>query len=87
MEGESYEDQVQLRRWCEVTEPIVRVGMINLIGLPALVKAEIQWGLFAHSQIKAGPPGIWPGFSGWPTTPASTGSPRWWSWTPAALTA
>ncbi|MEV1170932.1 hypothetical protein [Nonomuraea sp. NPDC049784] len=52
MEAESYEDDVQLRRWCAVTEPIVRVGVINLTGLPALVKAEIQWGLFAHTQIK-----------------------------------
>jgi integrase len=36
-------------RWCRTAEPIYRAGVVNLLGLPALVKAELQWGLYAHA--------------------------------------
>lgn len=39
-----YDDETAFRRWCGQQSPIMRGGEINLRGLPALVKAEIQWG-------------------------------------------
>lgn len=45
-----YDDQAEFSRWCMRQDPSYRLGIINLTGLASLVKAEIQWGLYAHSQ-------------------------------------
>lgn len=50
-----YDDETAFRRWCAQQSPIMRGGEINLRGLPALVKAEIQWGLHAHAQRRGAP--------------------------------
>lgn len=51
----TYVDETAFRRWCAQQPPIMRGGEINLGGLPALVKAEIQWGLCAHAQRPGSP--------------------------------
>jgi len=45
-----FDDQIAFRRWCSTTTPVQRPGQVNLLGLHPLVQAEIQWGLFAHTQ-------------------------------------
>lgn len=45
-----FEDERAFREWCRTTEPVLRVGEINLLGLHPLLRAEIQWGLFGHLQ-------------------------------------
>lgn len=44
------DDALAFRRWCAEEEPVYRSGSVNLLGLQPLVKAEIQWGLYAHTQ-------------------------------------
>jgi integrase len=44
------DDPAVFRRWCAATPPVYRPGQVNLLGLAPLVGAEIQWGLFAHTQ-------------------------------------
>ncbi|AZQ37699.1 site-specific integrase [Streptomyces cyaneochromogenes] len=47
----TYTDQVLFRRWCTQSEPIGRMdGMLSLLGLRPLVRAEIKWTLFHHAQ-------------------------------------
>ncbi|MEV5985098.1 site-specific integrase [Streptomyces sp. NPDC052051] len=45
-----YEDRALFRRWCATTHAISRTGTVNLLGLPPLVRAEFQWGMFTHTQ-------------------------------------
>jgi site-specific recombinase XerD len=45
-------DEVAFRRWCSSATPVYRDGMVNLTGLQPLVKAEIQWGMNAHAQLR-----------------------------------
>jgi integrase len=45
------DDEVAFRRWCSTAEPIYQDGVVNLTGLQPLVKAEIQWGMYAHGQL------------------------------------
>ncbi|MEV7739118.1 tyrosine-type recombinase/integrase [Streptomyces sp. NPDC088921] len=45
-----YGDEEAFRAWCATAEPVTQPGLVNLHGLPALLRAEIQWGLHAHAQ-------------------------------------
>jgi integrase len=45
-----YADQAAFRRWCATVPAQPWPGQVNLRGLRPLVKAEIQWGLFVHTQ-------------------------------------
>ncbi|WP_236669846.1 tyrosine-type recombinase/integrase [Streptomyces antimycoticus] len=43
-------DQNAFRSWCARVDPAPRPGQVNLRGLRPLLRAEIQWTLFAHTQ-------------------------------------
>jgi hypothetical protein len=45
-----YADKSMFRRWCSTAAAVNRPGQTNLRGLPPLVRAEIRYGLFAHTQ-------------------------------------
>jgi integrase len=45
-----YDDEAAFRRWCRTVPPKYRPGQINLLGLHPLIKDEIRYGLFAHTQ-------------------------------------
>jgi integrase len=45
-----YDDEAVFRRWCAEANPVYRAGVINLVGLPGVLKAEFKWGLHAHCQ-------------------------------------
>ncbi len=51
-----YTDEPAFRRWCAQTEPVLRPGQVNLRGLPPLLRAEFQWGMFMRAQ---GAHGFW----------------------------
>lgn len=40
------------RRWCATEDPHYRIGVVNLVGLRPLPRAEMQWGLWAHTRTK-----------------------------------
>jgi hypothetical protein len=44
------EDEEKFRSWCASVAAVVWPGQINLNGLRPRLRAEIQWGLFVHSQ-------------------------------------
>jgi integrase len=44
------DDELAFRQWCSAADPIYADGVVNLMGLQPLVKAEIQWGMHAHAQ-------------------------------------
>jgi integrase len=44
--------EAEFREWCATAAPVYRIGLINLRGLRPLIKAEIQWGLHHHAQVK-----------------------------------
>ncbi|WP_224302059.1 tyrosine-type recombinase/integrase [Streptomyces olivaceus] len=46
----SYADQNAFRAWCAAVDPAPRPEQVNLRGLRPLLRAEIQWALFAHTQ-------------------------------------
>lgn len=46
----SYEDEPTFRRWCATADPMPWPAQLNLRGLRPLPQAELQWGLFVHSQ-------------------------------------
>ena len=46
----SYTSETAFRRWCATAAAQPWPGQINLRGLRPLVRAEIQWGLFAHTR-------------------------------------
>jgi integrase len=43
-------DQAAFRRWCSAAPAQPWTAQVNLRGLRPLVRAEIQWGLFVHTQ-------------------------------------
>ncbi|MFA3843623.1 tyrosine-type recombinase/integrase [Streptomyces aureus] len=48
----SYEDEAEFRRWCQATSSFYRSdGKLTLMGLHPLVKAEIKWAMFRHTQV------------------------------------
>ena len=47
-----YAGKAEFLKWCATAAPAYRTGLINLRGLRPLIKAEIQWGLHQHAQIK-----------------------------------
>lgn len=46
----TYADEQAFRRWCAGAAPVPRPAQVNLRGLHPLARAEIQWGMFAHTQ-------------------------------------
>lgn len=52
-----YVDEVAFHRWCASAKPVLWPGQINLRGLRPLLRAEIQWCLFAYTQRPR--PGRW----------------------------
>ncbi|HEY3033723.1 MAG TPA: tyrosine-type recombinase/integrase [Streptosporangiaceae bacterium] len=53
----SYSDEPQFRGWCVAAAPTPWPGQVNLRGLRPLLRAEIQWTLFAYTQQPR--PGRW----------------------------
>jgi integrase len=45
-----YADEAAFRAWCASAPPVASAAQVNLRGLPALLRAELQWGLWAHTQ-------------------------------------
>ena len=45
-----YRDEAAFGRWCATADPVLRPSQVNLRGLHPLLRAEIQWGLHAHTQ-------------------------------------
>lgn len=55
-----YDDELEFRKWCRETDPFNRAdGKVSLLRLRPLVKAEIQWCMFQHTQVKV-EAGHWP---------------------------
>lgn len=55
-----YDDELEFRKWCLETNPVNRTdGKVSLLRLRPLVKAEIQWCMFQHTQVKV-EAGHWP---------------------------
>ena len=52
-----YFDEMAFRRWCASARPVLWAGQVNLRGLRPLLRAEIQWCLFACTQRSR--PGRW----------------------------
>lgn len=51
----SYDDEAQFVKWCQETDPPLRAnGNLTLLGLSPLVKAEIKWCIFHHTQGEEG---------------------------------
>ncbi|MGW4595355.1 tyrosine-type recombinase/integrase [Streptomyces sp. NPDC004457] len=46
----TYDDESAFHAWCATTGPVSQPGLVNLHGLPPLLRAEIQWGLHTHAQ-------------------------------------
>ena len=46
----SYGDEAVFRRWCAAADPVLRSCQVNLRGLHPLLRAEIQWGMHAHTR-------------------------------------
>ncbi|WP_392668823.1 tyrosine-type recombinase/integrase [Streptomyces sp. LN785] len=46
----TFGDHGQFRAWCEAETAMPWPGQLNLRGLRPLVRAELQWGLFMHTQ-------------------------------------
>ncbi|MGW6145065.1 tyrosine-type recombinase/integrase [Streptomyces sp. NPDC055140] len=48
----SYADETEFHRWCRQTSSFYRSdGKLTLMGLRPLVKAEIKWTMFHHTQV------------------------------------
>ncbi|WNI22179.1 site-specific integrase [Streptomyces sp. ITFR-16] len=45
-----YDDEAAFRQWCHEEPPILLPGRVILTGLRPLLKAEVRWGLFAHTD-------------------------------------
>ena len=45
-----YGDEAVFRGWCATADPVLRSSQVNLRGLHPLLRAEIQWGMHAHTQ-------------------------------------
>jgi hypothetical protein len=48
-----FDDEVAFRTWCRTANVVFRSGQVSVAGLTALAKAELRWGLFAHSQHRS----------------------------------
>ncbi|MCX4882595.1 tyrosine-type recombinase/integrase [Streptomyces sp. NBC_00847] len=46
----STEDPSAFEAWCAKQQPVYQLGQINLLGMRPLAKAELQWGLEAHTR-------------------------------------
>jgi hypothetical protein len=46
----SYADREQFHAWCAAEVAMPWSGQVNLRGLRPMVRAELQWGLFMHTQ-------------------------------------
>ncbi|MGW0933287.1 tyrosine-type recombinase/integrase [Streptomyces sp. NPDC002644] len=47
----AYADKAAFREWCSTVRPVARMnGQLSLLGLRPLVKAEIKWAMFRHTQ-------------------------------------
>lgn len=44
------EDRTVFRQWCVIAPSPYLPGQLNLRGLRPLLRAEIQWGLFKHTE-------------------------------------
>lgn len=54
-----YDDRRAFTQWCAQADPVTRMnGKVSLLGLRPLVKAELQWTMFRHTQGSEG--GRWP---------------------------
>jgi hypothetical protein len=51
-----YTDEPAFRKWCAQAEPVLRPGQVNLRGLPPLLRAEFQWGMYMRAE---GAHGFW----------------------------
>jgi integrase len=60
-----YADRRAFVRWCAEAPAILRPAQVNLRGLHPLVRAEIQWGMFMHTQKPHGrwDPVCWQGLA------------------------
>ena len=47
-------DEAAFHRWCATAAAVLRPSQVNLRGLDPLLRAELQWGLFAHTQTSHG---------------------------------
>ncbi|MFJ2810566.1 tyrosine-type recombinase/integrase [Kitasatospora sp. NPDC087271] len=48
----TYEDEAAFRQWCRGTGTVHHAyAKVSLLGLRPLVKAEIQWAMFHHTQV------------------------------------
>ncbi|WP_182445874.1 site-specific integrase [Streptacidiphilus sp. PB12-B1b] len=52
----SIDDQIAFRSWCRAQLPVHRTGRIYLRGLRPLLRAEFQWGMYAH---RLQPTAVW----------------------------
>ena len=51
----SYENEILFRRWCREAGSVNRGdGKLSLLGLKPLLKAEIKWSMFHHTQVPGG---------------------------------
>ena len=56
----TYDDEAAFRTWCRTSEPVTQMnGRLTLLDLRPLVKAEIKWALFHHTQQQS-PGARWP---------------------------
>src|SRR6266571_3346317 len=44
------DDELAFRRWCQDADPVCWPGRVVLHGLRPLLRAELRWGLFRHTQ-------------------------------------
>jgi len=44
------DDELGFRRWCQDADPVCWPGRVVLRGLRPLLRAELRWGLFRHTQ-------------------------------------
>ncbi|MGH3804329.1 MAG: hypothetical protein ACRDTD_30170, partial [Pseudonocardiaceae bacterium] len=49
-----YADEQAFHQWCTTAAAVARPAQVNLRGLHPLLRAEIQWGLFAYTQNSYG---------------------------------
>lgn len=45
------DDEAAFQHWRVNADPVYRLGVLNLVALPPLLRAEFQWGLHAHAQM------------------------------------
>jgi len=45
-----YGDEAAFRQWCARADPVLRSSQVNLRELHPLLRAEMQWGMHAHTQ-------------------------------------